>query len=246
MVRGKRIIVTGAYQGIGKETVRVLAENGANVIACSYIDDESFKQYCKTISEKNRVEIDSVCFDMSDDDSVKDAVKDIRSYKNNIDGLINIAGISKDALFHMVTKSDLVSTFQVNFFSQVLFSQYISKLMLKTGTGGSIVFTSSIAAIYGAEGQLAYSSSKAALIGAMKCMAIELGKHDIRVNAVAPGVISTPMTAGMTEEWTKGRVNKMDIPRLGSATEVANTFMFLVSDLSKHINGQVIHIDGGM
>ncbi len=187
-----------------------------------------------------------VYFDMMDMDSIKEAVKTIRSEKLDIDGLVNIAGIAKDALFQMVTYNDMLDTFQVNFFSQVIFSQYISKLMLRSGKGGSIAFTSSIAALYGAEGQLSYSASKAALLGAMKTMAAELGKNGIRVNAVAPGVIQSPMTDGMSEEWTKGRVQKMDIPRLGTTEEVADTFMFLMSDLSRHVNGQVIHIDGGM
>ncbi len=246
MLSGKRIVVTGAYQGIGKETVRVLAETGADIVACSYVDDEPFASYCKELSEKNGVEIETVFFDMLDDDAVKNAAKSIISAKKDIDGLINIAGISKDALLPMMNIDDLKYTFQINFFSQIMFSQTISRWMQRKKTQGSIVFTSSMTALIGASGQTSYGSSKAALIGAMRCMAIELGKDGIRVNAVAPGVIKTPMTDALPEEFTMDNIKKMDIPRIGQPEDVANMFAFLMSDMSSHITGQVLQVNGGM
>ncbi|MBQ9581136.1 MAG: SDR family oxidoreductase, partial [Synergistaceae bacterium] len=141
---------------------------------------------------------------------------------------------------------DLLDTFQVNFFSQIILSQYIVKLMQRKKTQGSIVFTSSISALDGNEGQLSYAASKAALIGAMRTMALELGKTGIRVNAIAPGVIKSPMTDKLSEELIEKKINTMDIPRLGEAEEVVNLCMFLMSDLSSHISGQVIRVDGGI
>ena len=246
MVSGKNIVVTGCLQGIGKETLRVLAEHGANVFACAYKQTEEFEQFCLELSEKNSVSIWPVYFDMMDNNSIKEAAKTIQSQKVEIHGLINIAGINKDAFFNMVTFQDMVDTFQVNFFSQIIFSQYIVKLMQRKKTAGSIAFTSSITAFDGNEAQMSYGASKAALIGAMKTMALELGKTGIRVNAVAPGVIKTPMTEALDQSVIDKKVKTMDMPRMGTAEEVANTFMFLMSDLSSHISGQTIRIDGGI
>lgn len=246
MVSGKNIVVTGCLQGIGKETLRVLAENGANVFACSYKQTDEFETYCKYLAEANSVSIWPVYFDMMDNASIKEAAKAIQSQKVEINGLVNIAGINKDAYFNMVTYQDMLDTFQVNFFSQIVFSQYIVKLMQRKQTPGSIVFTSSITALDGNEAQLSYGASKAALIGAMKTMALELGKTGIRVNAIAPGVIKTPMTDSLDESVIDKKIKTMDMPRLGNAEEVANLFMFLMSDLSSHISGQTIRVDGGI
>ena len=118
--------------------------------------------------------------------------------------------------------------------------------MQRKQTAGSIVFTSSITALDGNEAQLSYGSSKAALIGAMKTMALELGNSGIRVNAIAPGVIKTPMTEVLDEQVIEKKVKTMDIPRLGTTEEVADLLLFLMSDLSGHISGQTIRVDGGI
>ena len=246
MLEGKNVIVTGCLQGIGKETVAVFAKNRANVFACAYKQDEEFACFCDRLAKENDVEIVPVYFDMSDNEAVKGAAKQIVSRRKEIHGLVNIAGMNRDAHFGMMSCQDLYDTFQVNFFAQILFTQYITRWMQRNKTRGSIVFTSSIAALTGSEGQVAYGASKAALIGAMRSMALELGKDGIRVNAVAPGVIHSPMTQKLDEAWICDRVMKMDIPRLGNANEVSNPYMFLVSDLACHITGQVMRVDGGM
>lgn len=246
MVKSKNIVVTGCLQGIGKETLRVLAEHGANVFACAYKQTEEFESFCSELASTNHVSIWPVYFDMMDNASIKVAAKTIQSQKVEIHGLVNIAGINKDAYFNMVTYQDMLDTFQVNFFSQIIFTQYIVKLMQRNKTEGSIAFTSSITALDGNEAQLSYGSSKAALIGAMRTMALELGKTGIRVNAVAPGVIRTPMTDALESAVIEKKVKTMDLPRLGEAEEVANLFMYLMSDLSSHISGQIIRVDGGI
>lgn len=246
MVSGKNIVVTGCLQGIGKETLRTLAQHGANVFACSYKQTDEFEEFCKELSDTNNVSIWSVYFDMMDNASIKEAAKVIQSQKVEIHGLVNIAGINKDAYFNMVTYQDMLDTFQVNFFSQIIFTQYIVKLMQRKNTAGSIAFTSSITALDGNEAQVSYGASKAALIGAMRTMALELGKTGIRVNAVAPGVIKTPMTDALEQSVIDKKVKTMDMPRLGTAEEVANVFMYLMSDLSSHVSGQTIRVDGGI
>ncbi|MBQ9582159.1 MAG: SDR family oxidoreductase [Synergistaceae bacterium] len=246
MLSGKNIVITGCLQGIGRETLRVFAENSANIFACAYKQLDEFEDLCKELAAKNNVNITPVYFDMMNNNEIKDAAKIIQAAKVEIHGLVNIAGINKDAFFSMVTYQDLLDTFQVNFFSQIILSQYIVKLMQRKKTQGSILFTSSITAMDGNEGQTAYSASKGALIGAMKTMALELGKTGIRVNAIAPGVIKSPMTDKLCGELIEKKINTMDIPRLGEAEEVANLCMFLMSDLSSHISGQVIRVDGGI
>ena len=246
MVQGKNIVVTGCLQGIGKETLIDLAEHGANVFACAYKQTDAYEAFCKELAEKNGVSIWPVYFDMMDNVSIKEAAKAIQSQKVEIHGLVNIAGINKDAFFNMITFQDMLDTFQVNFFSQIIFTQYIVKLMQRKQTKGSIVFTSSITAFDGNEAQTSYGASKAALVGAMKTMALELGKTGIRVNAVAPGVIQTPMTEALDQAIIDNKVRKMDMPRMGTAREVADMFLFLMSDLSGHISGQTIRVDGGI
>lgn len=246
MLKGKNVVITGCLQGIGKETLRVFAENGANIFACAYKEDDAFEKYCRELEESYNVQIMPVYFDMMDNDSVKEAAKQIQKCKMEINGLVNIAGINKDAYFNMVTVQDMQDTFQVNFFSQILFSQYIVKIMQRYKTKGSIVFTSSVTALDGCAGQTSYGASKAALLGAMRTMAIELGSSEIRVNAVAPGVIRSPMTDKLSNDLIEDRLKKMDIPRLGEATDVANMYMYLISDLSTHVTGQTIRVDGGM
>ena len=246
MLSNKNIVVTGCLQGIGKETLKVFANNGANVFACAYKQTDEFETFCKELEESNGVSIWPVYFDMMDNSSIKEAAKVIQSQKVEIHGLVNIAGINKDAFFNMITYQDMVDTFQVNFFSQIIFTQYIVKLMQRKKTEGSIVFTSSITALDGNEAQVSYGASKAALIGAMNSMALELGKTGIRVNTIAPGVIETPMTAALDESVIEKKVKTMDMPRLGNVEEVANLYMFLMSDLSSHISGQTIRVDGGI
>ncbi len=246
MINGKNIVVTGCLQGIGKETLKVFAENGSNVFACVYKQDDEFEEFCKDLAEKNNSQIWPVYFDMMDNASIKKAARTIQKEKVDIHGLVNIAGINKDAFFNMITYQDLVDTFQVNFFSQIILTQYVVKMMQRRNIPGSIVFTSSITAMDGNEGQVSYGASKAALIGAMNSMSLELGKTGIRVNCVAPGVIKSPMTEKLEQAVIDKKIQSMDIPRLGEAVEVANTYMYLMSDLSSHVSGQVIRVDGGI
>lgn len=246
MLTGKNIVVTGCLQGIGKETLITFVENGANIFACAYKYDDEFERLCKELSIKNSVQVIPIYFDMMDNASIKKAAKSIQKSKMEIHGLVNIAGINRDAFFNMVTYQDMVDTFQVNFYSQIILSQYVVKLMQRYKTSGSIAFTSSITALDGNAGQVTYGASKAALLGAMRSMALELGAAGIRVNAVCPGVIKTPMTESLSAEIIAQKEKTMEIPRLGEPREIANAFMYLMSDLSTHVSGQTIRVDGGI
>ena len=228
MLQGKTAVITGCLQGIGYETMKVFAENGCDIFACAQKRTVEYEQDIMRIKKESGVEIYAIYFDMLDTDSVKSAAKEIQRTKRQIDILVNIAGIAKDAVFQMVTMEQLKETFQINFFSQILFSQYIAKLMLKHGKG-SMIFTSSITGADGNQGQLAYGASKAAIM-----------------SAIAPGVIKTPMTDVLPEHVIKRKLKTSKLQRIGMPIEVANLILFLASDYSDYITGQIIRVDGGI
>jgi 3-oxoacyl-[acyl-carrier protein] reductase len=245
MLKEKNAVITGCQKGIGKKTLEIFASNGANLWACAQTPDESFEKFCLDLAKRTNTWIKPIYFDFLNSDSIKAGLKQISSDKQPIHILANIAGLTKDALFHMTSMDTLKLVFEVNFFAQIAISQYITKIMMRQKQG-SVINVSSTSAIDGSHGQLAYSSSKAALIGATKTMSRELAAHGIRVNAIAPGVIDTHMNSTVPPHVIEKHIKSMSIPRLGSSDEVANTILFLASDLSRYVTGQIIRIDGGM
>ena len=186
-------------------------------------------------------------FDLLDEQAIKDGVFVIQKSKKPIDILVNVAGIALDALFHMVTMEQLKKTFDINFFSQIYFTQYITKLMLRNPNGGSVVNISSISALDGNTGQLSYASSKAALIAATKTMSAELAPKNIRVNAVAPALIETKMLEKFefVPESTKMAMLAEMPMGLGTIDDVTSAIIFLLSDASRFITGTSLLVDGG-
>ena len=245
ILKNKNAIITGCIQGIGKATLEEFAKNGANIWACALEYNEDFEAYCQKLSDENNIWVKPVYFNLLNQDEIKVGLKKIASDKLPIDILVNIAGMTKDAITHMVTMDQMKLIFEINFFSQIYLTQFVTKLMIRQGYG-SVVNTSSISAIDGSYGQLSYSSSKAALIGATKTLSKELASKGIRVNAIAPGVISTEMNKIVPDSIIQENIKKMKIKRLGKVDEVAKTILFLASDLSNYITGQIIRIDGGI
>jgi 3-oxoacyl-[acyl-carrier protein] reductase len=245
ILKNKNAIITGCIQGIGKATLEEFAKNGANVWACAMEYNSDFESFCNKLSNENNVWIKPVYFNLLKHDEIKAAIKIISSEKCNVDILVNIAGMTKDAITHMVTIEQMKLIFEINFFSQIYLTQFVTKLMVRQGHG-SVINTSSISAIDGSYGQLSYSASKAALIGATKTLSKELASAGIRINAIAPGVIDTEMNKIVPDNIIHENIKKMKIKRLGKADEVAKTILFLASDLSNYITGQIIRIDGGI
>lgn len=245
ILSGHTAVITGCLQGIGRATLDVFAQNGADIIACCQFETEEFKNHIAELLETNNVEIIPVYFDLMDEESIKLAAREIQKTKKPIDILVNIAGMTQDALFQMVSMDQMKKIFQVNYFSQIIFTQYMVKLMLKNNAG-SIINISSISGIDGNPGQLVYSSSKAAIIAATKTMSAELAPKGIRVNAIAPGVIDTPMTEVVPQDAMDRQLSRSNIKRLGMPTEVANAILYLASDLSSFVTGQTIRVDGGI
>lgn len=245
ILKGKNIVITGCLKGIGRSAMDLFASQGANIWACCKNNDEDFESHLDQLTKKYDVWIKPIYFDFENELQLKEAVKQIRSDKLVIDSLINIAGITIDARFHMISMNDLRKVFEINYFSQLLFTQQITKLMLKQKFG-SVVFISSIAGIDGSVGQVSYASSKAAVIALTKSLSAELGPIGIRVNAIAPGVIDTEMTRGVEGDSLKNLIELSALKKIGLPEDVAGTLAFLASDLASYITGQVLRVDGGI
>ncbi|CAM7177757.1 MULTISPECIES: SDR family NAD(P)-dependent oxidoreductase [Enterobacter] len=245
LLAGKTAVVTGCLQGIGKATLVSFARQGANLFACVQQEDDTFLMFIDALSEEHGVQITPVYFDLLDDASIKQAAMTIQKAKQPIDILVNVAGVTLDALFPMVTMEQLHKTFAINFFSQMVFTQYMSRLMLRHNRG-SIINIASISGLDGNAGQLAYSASKAAMVAATKTLSAELAPKGIRVNAVAPGVIKTAMTENLPEGVVEEKLAASALPRMGLPEEVADTLCWLASDAAGYVTGQVIRVDGGI
>jgi 3-oxoacyl-[acyl-carrier protein] reductase len=223
----------------------VFAQNGANIWACCQMPTAEFESHVKELAEANGVWITPIYFDLSDYEQIKAGVRQIIAGKQPVDVLVNIAGITHNALFHMTTIEKMKEVFEIDFFSQMLVSQQLTRLMVRQKSG-SVINIVSVAGLDGNPGQIAYSAAKAALIGATKTLAGELGGYGIRVNAVAPGVIQTDMTAALPKEKFDELLSGSKLRRPGLPEEVARTLLFLASDQSAYITGQIIRVDGGM
>ena len=245
ILKEKTAVITGCMQGIGFSCMQKFAEEGADIWACCQKKTDDFEEKIGELVRINSVRITPLYFDLLDEEAVKAAMKELVKNKIPVNILVNIAGMTGDSLFQMMTMETLRKTFEVNFFSQLLITQYIVKLMSRFG-GGSVINISSISALDGNPGQTVYSATKAAWIGATKTLAAELGTQHIRVNAIAPGVIDTPMTANLPQTFYDRQLRQMAIRRLGKPEEVADLLAFLGSDQSSYITGQVIRIDGGI
>ncbi|MCO7261281.1 SDR family NAD(P)-dependent oxidoreductase [Dickeya zeae] len=245
LLKGKNVLITGTRRGMGKAMVEAFAANGANIYAHAREETPEFISYIQTISSRYQVEIWPIYFDMTDSVGMKAAVKRLMSEKKIIHALVNNAGITSNSLFQMTTEESLRHQFEVNFFSVFIFTQYISKLMVRQKEG-SIINISSTAGEDGNPGKSAYGASKAAIIAMTKSIAAELGDYGIRVNSIAPGITDTDMLTTLPESVLEETRKSTDLLRVGLPEEIANTVVFLASDLSSYISGQTIRVDGGL
>lgn len=245
ILEDKNIIVTGTRRGMGRSMLEVFAENGANIWAHARKETDEFKEECRELADKYDVQIWPCCFELTDYAAMKEAVKSIRGYKLPVDGLVNNAGVTYNALFQMSDMSEVRNQMEVNFFAPYQFTQYIVKMMVR-GKKGSIVNIASSAGLDGNSGKSAYGASKAALIAMTKSIAEEFGTTGIRANSIAPGITDTEMLFTMPDYIVEGVKNSVDLRRVGKPIDIANTAAFLLSDLSSYITGQVIRVDGGM
>jgi len=246
LLQGKTAVITGCSRGIGRSILELFARNGADIWACSRTAPESYLSDMEELSTRYSVRISPVAFDLSDRDQVARAMKEILASKGPVDIVVNNAGmVSKNALFQLTPIKTINDVFEVNFFAPLLITQYMLKAMTRQSSG-SIINIASIAGMDGEPGQLEYVCSKAALIGATRKLSRELSYAHIRVNAIAPGIIETDMIETMADDVMARFMQQCSMKRRGTPAEIANVALFLASDMSSYITGQVIRADGGL
>ncbi len=244
LLEGKVAIITGASRGIGKGVAEVFAQHGAN-IAFTY--SSSVAAALELEKELNALGIKAKGY-QSNAANYKEAesfVEAVLAEFGTVDVLINNAGITKDNLLMRMSEEDFDTVIDVNLKSVFNMTKAIQKTFLKK-RAGSIINMSSVVGVKGNAGQTNYAASKAGVIGFTKSVALELGSRNIRCNAVAPGFIETEMTAKLSPEVVQGWRDGIPLKRGGTTDDVANACLFLASDMSAYITGQVLNVCGGM
>jgi len=245
MIENKVAIVTGGSRGIGEAIAVKLAENGAH-IAFSYVSSD---EKAKTVEEKLRsfgVKAKGYKSNAADFADCEKMVNEVIKEWSTVDILVNNAGISKDNLLLRMTPEQWEDVIKTNLSSVYNMTKHVIRPMMKS-RNGSIINMSSIVGVKGNAGQSSYAASKAGIIGFTKSIAAELGSRNIRCNAIAPGFIETDMTHYLKEgEAAKTFLDKIPLGRFGSAEEIANVTLFLASEMSSYITGQVISTCGGL
>jgi len=244
LLKDKIAVITGATKGIGLATAQIFAKEGAQLFINGR-DQSLLDNLAKELNKLSNHPVNTLCFDVSDPTQVKDGFQLLFKQTKGLDILVNNAGVLDDALIGMVTPKQVESVYGANTFGTLYCSQYASRLMQRKG-GGSIINISSIIGTNGNEGQAVYGGSKAAVIGMTKSLAKELAPSNISVNAIAPGFIDTDMARSLDDDKFQERIDSIKMNRIGQPEEVANVALFLASNLSSYVTGQVIGVDGGM
>ncbi|SEW30934.1 3-oxoacyl-[acyl-carrier protein] reductase [Ruminococcaceae bacterium KH2T8] len=240
----KTAVITGSNRGIGKAMVQAFAFAGYDVFACARSQDNAFEEFADDISARSGNSVIPVYFDLNDEEAIKTGFMKITGYKKSIDVLINNAGVAYGGLMTMTPIDKMKEVYQVNVFSQVLLMQLVSRIMMRQKSG-CIINMCSVGGIETSPGYLAYGSSKASLIWITRSVARELGRYNIRVNGIAPGLVDTDMGNYKSEEEINRVFDRMSIKRMGDPLEIANAALYLASDEAAFITGQIMVIDGG-
>ena len=244
LLEGKVALITGAARGIGKAIALKYASEGADIAFTDLVINEIGKQTEEEIKALG-VKAKGYASDASNFENTRDVVEQIINDFGRIDILVNNAGITKDGLMMRMTEPQWDAVISVNLKSAFNFIHAVAPIMMRQ-RGGSIINMSSVVGVSGNAGQCNYSASKAGLIGLAKSIAKELGSRGIRANCIAPGFIITDMTNALSEETKKQWAATIPLRRGGTPDDVANVALFLASDLSSYVTGQVIHCCGGM
>ena len=245
LLSGKNVMVTGARRGIGRAIVQTFAQNGANIWACARKEDEAFAADMATLSEKCGTWIEPVYFDLMDAAGMRDAMRMIAKEKKPLDVLVNNAGEVVYDTFLMCSEAHLRRMTENNYIQPMLLTQSAARLIAKSG-GGAILFLSSVSALRSEAGSMAYGGSKAAIAQATGVLARELAPLGIRVNALAPGMVDTDMQRTANVGYWQEMVDRTFLKRMARPEEIANVALFLCSDLSSYMTGQIVRVDGGM
>lgn len=242
ILEGKICLVTGTNRGIGKAIVERYAEEGAIVYANAR-QEGSLDEWAKECSEKYNTTVIPIYFDITNAAACKDAILKIKSDHGRIDVLVNNAGMVTYELLPMIDFDKLRTMFEINVIAMIQLVQLASRVMSRQKSG-SIINMASIVGTQGVKGQLGYSATKGAVISLTKSAAKELIEHNIRVNAIAPGMVGTDRFNEVFEKSFKDKINNIGIGRLATPNEIADVCVFLGSDLSTYVTGQIIGVDG--
>ena len=239
-LENKNIIVTGASGGIGNSIVKKLNEAGANILA-SGTRIEKLEELKKKFEN-----IKILKFDISQSDKIEEFIENATSkLGGSLDGLVNNAGITQDNLAIRMSLDEWQKVININLTSTFLMSKFAIKKMLKNKSG-KIVNITSVVGHTGNLGQANYTASKAGIVAMSKSLAIEYAKKNININCISPGFIKTAMTDKIDEKFKEIIVSKIPSARLGEPDDIANAVLFLSSDQSNYINGETLHVNGGM
>ena len=244
LLTGKTALVTGAARGIGKAIALKFASEGANVAFTDLVIDENGKE---TEAELIALGVKAKGYASNAADFAQSAevVNQVKEEFGSIDILVNNAGITKDGLMLRMTEALWDAVIGVNLKSAFNFIHACTPIMMRQ-RGGSIINMASVVGVHGNAGQANYAASKAAMIALAKSVAQEMGPKGVRANAIAPGFIDTAMTQALSDEVRKEWTSKIPLRRGGHVNDIADCALFLASDMSSYISGQVIQVDGGM
>ncbi len=244
LLEGKNAIITGGSRGIGKGIAKVYAEHGANVAFTYNSSAASANQLADELSQLG-VKAKAYQSNAASFTEAEQLIKDVAADFGAIDIVVNNAGITKDNLLMRMSEADFDKVIEVNLKSIFNMTKAVQRTMLKQRKG-SIINMSSVVGVKGNAGQANYAASKAGIIGFSKSMALELGSRNIRTNVIAPGFIETEMTEKLDEKVVDGWRDAIPLKRGGRPEDIANACVFLGSDMSAYVTGQVLHVDGGM
>ncbi len=248
LLTGKTALITGAARGIGKAVALTFAHEGANIAFTDLVLNDEMREGLE-LTRKEIEECGVVCRAYAGNAAsfaeTHTVVEQIVADFGRIDILVNNAGITKDTLMLRMSEEQWDAVLNVNLKSAFNFIHAVSPIMLRQ-RGGSIINMSSVVGVHGNAGQCNYASSKAGMIALAKSIAQELGPRGVRANAVAPGFIATAMTDALSEEVKAAWLKNIPLRRAGTVEDIAKVCLFLASDLSSYVSGQVIQIDGGM
>ncbi len=234
MLKGKVALVTGGARGIGKEIVLKFAENGATVISGDLID-----------ADYSHANVSHIKLNVTDRENIKEVAKELKEKYGKIDILVNNAGITRDSLLQRMKETDWDLVVDINLKGVYNVMQGLVSLLLKS-EGASVINMASVVGLDGNMGQTNYAATKGGVIAMTKTWAKEFGRKKLRSNAIAPGFIKTDMTHVLPEEIVEKVLDNTPLQSMGDAQDVANAALFLASDMSKFVTGQVVRVDGGL